>query len=71
MPDSPPGAEVRSARDDSGRTVLFILGRLDSANAAPLGQRAPGLAREAGRGELGVDASARSARKQTAPTPRR
>ena len=49
MPDNPPKAEVRNAREDSGRTLPSIRGRLDSSSAAPLWQRAPGLTRVAGR----------------------
>ena len=50
-------AEIRSARDEAGRTVLSIVGHLDSATIGQIWDRAMSLVRAEPRGALVVDAS--------------
>jgi anti-anti-sigma regulatory factor len=52
------GARIESTRDESGSTVISILGRLDSTSTAPVWRRALELGRSAASSELVVDASA-------------
>jgi phospholipid/cholesterol/gamma-HCH transport system permease protein len=52
------GARIESTRDESGNTVLSVLGRLDSTSTAPVWRRALELGRSAASSELVVDASA-------------
>ena len=52
-----PAATVRGGRDDRGRPVVVLAGRLDSATTGAVWNEALGLAGEVAGAELVVDAS--------------